>query len=255
MSKMPVLFVGHGSPMNAVEDNVFSQTWRKLGENIPRPQAILVISAHWYVPGRFVSDAENPRQIYDMYGFPQPLYDLIYPAKGSPQLAARAAMLCGATIQNDWGIDHGTWSVLVHLFPDATIPVVQLSVDRTASPGDHFALGQQLSALRDEGVLILGSGNIVHNLRRVNFSQPGGEAWAERFDQLIREHIEKRDFQALLEPKGISADAELAIPTPDHYWPLLPILGASDPNDQITVFNQTCQFGSLSMTGYYFFGG
>lgn len=252
MSRMPVLFVGHGSPMNAIEDNDFSRTWRKLGETLPRPKAILAISAHWYVPGRFVNDQDQPRQIYDMYGFPKPLYDLIYPAVGSPVLAAQVTQCCDASVQNDWGIDHGTWSVLVHMFPKADIPVVQLSVDRTASPAEHFALGQKLQALRDLDILILGSGKIVHNLRLVNFSQAGGEAWAERFDQLISEKIRARDFAAVLDPRQLSEDARLAIPTPDHYWPLLPILGAATEQDHITVFNQVCQYGSLSMTSYLF---
>lgn len=253
MSRMPVIFVGHGSPMNAIENNKFSRTWRSIGENMPRPRAILAISAHWYVPGKFVNDQPNPRQIYDMYGFPKPLYELIYPAAGMPELAARVAGLTGSLVNNDWGIDHGTWSVLVHLFPQADIPVVQLSVDRTATPSQHFALGQKLTALRDEGILVLGSGNIVHNLRLVDFSRPeAGEDWAVRFDQLISERILARDFMAVLEPENLSADARLAIPTPDHYWPLLPILGAATKDDTITVFNQVCQYGSLSMTGYLF---
>ncbi len=252
MPDMPVLFVGHGSPMNAIEENDLTRQWQKIGVEIPRPRAILVISAHWFVPGVYVNDQENPRQLYDMYGFPKALYELVYPVQGSPVLAARTMQLCDATVQNNWGIDHGTWSVLVHLFPNADIPVVQLSVDQTATPQELFELGQKLAVLRDENILILGSGNVVHNLRLVNFSMAGGELWAERFDRLISERILARDFTAVLEPEKMSADARLAIPTPDHYWPLLPILGAASATDLITVFNQVCQFGSLSMTGYLF---
>ncbi|MDD2533855.1 MAG: class III extradiol ring-cleavage dioxygenase, partial [Eubacteriales bacterium] len=193
--------------MNAIESNQLTEKWRQLGEAIPSPRAILAISAHWYVPGQFVNNQKNPRQIYDMYGFPKPLYDLVYPVNGSPELAARVVDLTAAQINNEWGIDHGTWSVLVHLFPNATIPVVQLSVDQAMQPAEHFALGQRLRALRDEGVLILGSGNIVHNLRRVDFQQPGGAKWAERFDLAVSERILSRDFASLFEPDQWSEDA------------------------------------------------
>lgn len=253
MQRMPVIFVGHGSPMNAIEDNPQTRKWREIGRSIPRPRAILAISAHWYAPGTWVNDEIKPRQIYDMYGFPPDLYELEYPAQGEPELASRVQTLTGCVVNNNWGIDHGTWSVLAHLFPQADIPVCQLSIDRTAVPDAHYQMGRQLTALRDEGVLILGSGNIVHNLRRVDFANESGEPWAYEFDQAVGEKIRQHDHTALLHPEAFSPGAaRLAIPTPDHYWPLLYILGAAQPDDTITSFNEICQYGSLSMTGYQF---
>jgi len=253
MTRMPVIFIGHGSPMNAIEDNPMTRMWRQLGRDLPRPRAILAVSAHWFVPGTCVNDQIQPRQIYDMYGFPRELYELQYAAQGAPELAARVQRLTPCPVDNSWGIDHGTWSVLVHLYPQADIPVCQLSIDRTAPPELHFRLGQELAGLRDEGVLILGSGNIVHNLHRVDFARAGGEPWAETFDNAVGEKIRQRDWASLLHPENISPEmARLAIPTPDHYWPLLYVLGASLPADPIDSFNAVCQFGSLSMTGYRF---
>ncbi|NCC76846.1 MAG: 4,5-DOPA dioxygenase extradiol [Clostridia bacterium] len=253
MQRMPVLFVGHGSPMNAIEQNPLTRKWREIGQHLPRPRAILAISAHWFAPGTWVNDEVQPRQIYDMYGFPRELYELKYPAQGAPELAARVQSQAPCTVDNNWGIDHGTWSVLVHVFPDADIPVCQLSIDRTATPEQHYKIGRQLAALRDEGVLILGSGNIVHNLRRVDFNSEGGEPWAYTFDQAVGDKIRQHDHVALLHPETFSPEAaRLAIPTPDHYWPLLYVLGAARPDDTIESFNEICQYGSLSMTGYRF---
>ena len=251
--RMPVLFAGHGSPMNAIEDNAFTREWRRIGGMIPRPRAILAVSAHWYGEDTRTSDAALPRMIYDMYGFLRPLYEVKYPAPGSPELAGQVkALLPGTVTDNSWGIDHGTWSVLVHLFPNADIPVVQLSVDARKSPQAHVELGRALAPLRDEGVLILGSGNVVHNLHLIGWNVPGGFPWADTFDRYIRGHIEMRDFAAVADYRRAGESAEKAFFTPDHYFPLLYVLGASDSADSLTVFNDARVYGSISMTGYLF---
>lgn len=248
-----MLFVGHGSPMNAIEDNAFTRGWRAVAARLPRPKAILAVSAHWYVEGTRTSDEARPRTIHDMYGFPRPLYEVQYPSPGSPELAQRVTQLCpGTAIDNTWGIDHGTWSVLVHMFPQADIPVVQLSVDARKSAGAHFELGRQLAPLRDEGVLILGSGNVVHNLRLVDWRSTGGLPWADEFDTYIRGRIEARDFASVVDHRSAGAAADMAFPTPDHYDPLLYVLGASSTDDKLTVFNEARVLGSISMTGYLF---
>ncbi len=255
MQRMPVMFVGHGSPMNAIEDNEFTREWQSLGQRLPRPTAILVISAHWYTQGTRVMDDPQPRLVYDMYGFPRALYEVQYPAPGAPDLAMLTRGLiesAAVTVDNNWGIDHGAWSVLCRMYPDAAIPVTQLSVDRTAAAAVHYQIGQQIRPLREQGVLILGSGNVVHNLRQVDFGNPGGTAWAGQFDQTIADRIGARDFAAVIDYKQHGNAALLSVPTPDHYFPLLYILGASDDNDRLMVFNQRCQYGSLSMTGYRF---
>ena len=196
--KMPVLFVGHGSPMNAIEDNSFTRVWRKIGEKLPRPKAILAISAHWYTEGTLTSDVENPQMIYDMYGFPPALYALKYPVKGSKALAEDVIKVLGpdVKIDNAWGIDHGTWSVLVNMFPDADIPVVQLSINHKAPAQAHFDLGLKLRALRDEGILIFASGNIVHNLSLINWNMSAGYPWAHTFDDYIKKNILEKNYQA-----------------------------------------------------------
>ena len=184
MSKMPVLFVGHGSPMNAIENNEFTRSWESLGQSLPRPACIVSVSAHWYTQGTRVMDAKNPRTIYDMYGFPDALYRVVYAAQGAPETARRAATMLTppAETDNSWGIDHGTWSVLCRMYPTADIPVFQLSVNARASMEEHEAIGRSLRALRDEGALIMGSGNVVHNLARVDWHTPGGFQWAGEFD-------------------------------------------------------------------------
>ncbi|HRY84010.1 MAG TPA: 4,5-DOPA dioxygenase extradiol [Candidatus Cloacimonadota bacterium] len=252
MSRMPLIFVGHGSPMNAIEDNTFTQEWSRLGKSLPKPKAILCVSAHWYSPRCRINSSPHPRQIYDMYGFPEALYRVKYPAKGSPELAQRVQKLLGdrVEIDNSWGIDHGAWSVLVHLFPEADIPIVQLSLASDIPGSEHLALGRLLQPLRESGVPILASGNIVHNLGRVDWKLEGGFNWAKRFDDAVHALILDRKHQALAAYEDLCADARLSIPTPEHYLPLLYALGASAEAEVPTVFNRSCVLGSLSMTGY-----
>lgn len=251
---MPILFIGHGSPMNALEDNEYSRTWKELGHRLPKPQAILSVSAHWYTRGTRINDTENPRLIYDFYGFPKELYEIQYNVAGSPELAHRTKALVNGdvAIDNSWGIDHGTWSVLLRIFPEADIPVYQLSVDYTALPEAHYNIGRALRPLREEGVMIVGSGNIVHNLHRVNWDMEGGYPWALQFDEYIKHNILQQKHQNVIDYHSASDAAALAFRTPDHFYPLLYVLGAAHKEDEITVFNDSCTLGSLSMTGYLF---
>jgi 4,5-DOPA dioxygenase extradiol len=250
--KMPVLFVGHGSPMNAIEDNRFAAYWRELGNQISRPQVILSVSAHWCTGGSLVADSAEPKMVYDMYGFPDELYHVKYPVKGSPETARRILALTGPSVKvdNSWGIDHGTWSVLCRMFPKADIPVLQLSVDAHSEAAYHYELGKKLAPLRESGVLILGSGNIVHNLGRVEWGMDGGQPWAEEFDRLIKDKILKGQHKDIIHYERMGASAKLSVPTPDHFNPLLYILGASSAEDKVTVFNESCTMGSMSMTSY-----
>lgn len=254
MEKMPALFIGHGSPMNAIEENTYSAAWKKLGKQLPRPQAILSVSAHWFTNGTRVSDTGAPRMIYDMYGFPDELYQVSYAAPGSPHFAGAVKAILGDTVQTDntWGLDHGTWSVLRRLFPEADVPVFQLSVDRRASADTHFAIGRALRGLREQGVLILGSGNVVHNLSMVHWGMKGGYPWAESFDRYIRRGVMDRNVEYAINFEQAGEPAALAVPTPDHYMPLLYVLGAADEADTVTVFCDDCIYGSLSMTSYLF---
>ena len=254
IKRMPVLFVGHGSPMNAIEDNPFSRGWSALGETLERPKAILSVSAHWFTRGTKVNDSPTPSMIYDMYGFPEELYQLKYPAAGSPELAYRARTLIGefVSIDNNWGLDHGTWSVLRRVFPKADIPIVQLSVNAMLTPAEHYAIGQQLRALREEGVLIFGSGNVVHNLSRVDWRMNDGQPWAQEFDQYIHQAILSGDYDSVLHYNRVGEAAQLSVPSIDHFAPLLYVLGASDADDSISVFNAYCTLGSMSMTSYLF---
>ena len=254
IKRMPVLFVGHGSPMNAIEDNPFSRGWSALGEALERPKAILSVSAHWFTRGTKVNDSPTPSMIYDMYGFPEELYQLKYPAAGSPELAYRARTLIGefVSIDNNWGLDHGTWSVLRRVFPKADIPIVQLSVNAMLTPAEHYAIGQQLRALREEGVLIFGSGNVVHNLSRVDWRMNDGQPWAQEFDQYIHQAILSGDYDSVLHYNRVGEAAQLSVPSIDHFAPLLYVLGASDADDSISVFNAYCTLGSMSMTSYLF---
>lgn len=252
--RMPVLFIGHGSPMNAIEDNEFSRAWTALGKTLEKPKAILSVSAHWFTRGTKVNDSPTPSMIYDMYGFPDELYALKYPAPGSPELAYRARNLIGdfVTIDNNWGIDHGTWSVLHRMFPEADIPVVQLSVNATLSPAEHYEIGQKLRALRNEGVLILGSGNVVHNLSRVDWRMNDGQPWAQEFDQYIHRAITSGRHQDVIDYANVGESAQLSVPSIDHFAPLLYVLGASDAEDKVRVVNADCTLGSMSMTSYVF---
>lgn len=251
--KMPVLFVGHGSPMNAIEDNDLTQTMKGIGRRLPTPKGVLCISAHWFTPGVYVQSDPEPKQVYDFYGFPKELYELKYPAKGSKALTDRVLELLPGTLSVDdsWGIDHGTWSVLVHLFPDASVPVVQLSVDREAEPEDLFEIGKKLRPLSKEGWLILGSGNILHNLRTVIWNMVEATPEGTQFDLWVKDAVELKMHEALLRYKD-HPSSEYAVPTPDHFYPLYYVLGASEPDSEIEVFNEVRMMGSLSMTSYIF---
>lgn len=252
-NKMPMLFVGHGSPMNAIEDNEFTRKWEEVGKKLKTPKAILAISAHWYTDGTRIQEEESPKMIYDMYGFPKEMYEIVYPAKGNPKLAREAMELIGSkvTVDHTWGLDHGIWSVLVKMYPNAEIPVVQLSVDGNADSAEHYKMGTQLSKLREEGVLILASGNVVHNLREVDWENSEGTAWALDFDSYIKEAVLSGNYESAVNYHAHKS-AVRAVPTPDHFYPLLYILGAADKKDTITVFNDSCIMGSLSMTSYLF---
>ncbi|NLT46897.1 MAG: 4,5-DOPA dioxygenase extradiol [Clostridiales bacterium] len=255
MPKMPVLFVGHGSPMNAIEDNDFSKNWRSLAERIPKPEAIISFSAHWFTDGTKIMNQEKPETIYDMYGFPKELYEVVYDSPGAPGLAKLSKELISKETEfnNSWGIDHGTWSVLVHMYPERDIPVFQISIDAYAPPEAHYQIGKELSSLRGQGVLIFGTGNIVHNLRLVDWSMGNkGFEWAYQFDDFINENTLANNHGNILNYKDAGNMAKLAVPTPDHFYPLLYVLGASDQEDKITVFNKSCVLGSVTMTGYLF---
>ncbi|MGI5898744.1 MAG: 4,5-DOPA dioxygenase extradiol [Christensenellales bacterium] len=253
MKRMPVLFVGHGSPMNAIEENEFRSAWIKLGPTLPRPEAILSVSAHWFTPGTKVLTADPPQTIYDMYGFPEELYRVVYSAPGAPALAHKTKeLITSREVDPDsfWGLDHGTWSVLCNLYPKADIPVFQLSIDMDAPMEEHFKIGTQLQSLRDQGVLIMGSGNVVHNLARVNWRMEGGYDWAEDFDLYIKQSVLNRDFDNVIDYKRAGNSASLAFKSIDHYAPLLYALGAAEDSQKISVFNDACQLGSISMTSY-----
>lgn len=253
-NKMPMLFVGHGSPMNAIEDNIFTQNWEAIGKKIPRPEAILAISAHWYTKGTRISDSIQPKMVYDMYGFPEELYQINYPAKGAPDYAHLTKSLITKEVQidNSWGYDHGIWSILHKMYPKADIPVYEFSIDSLIDAESHYRMGREISSLREKGVLILASGNVVHNLRRVDFEMDGGFLWAEEFDSYIKENVLNRDYKEVIHYENAGESSTLAVPTPEHFYPLLYILGASKMEDEISVFNDSCTMGALSMTSYLF---
>lgn len=253
MTKMPVLFVGHGSPMNAIEDNEYSRTWSSIAKRIPKPEVILSISAHWFTKGTKVMNEEEPKTIYDMYGFPKELYEIIYNSPGSPSMAKVSKELISKETEydNTWGIDHGTWSVLVHMYPERDIPVFQISIDSNAPPEAHYEIGKELRALREKGVLILGTGNVVHNLRLVDWHKGSkGFDWAYEFDDYIYENIKMKNHNNILRYNELGETAKLAVPTTDHFYPLLYTLGALDEEDKVSVFNKSCELGSLTMTSY-----
>ncbi len=252
MARMPVVFLGHGSPMNAMEHNEFTKSWEELGKTLPRPKAIVAVSAHWFTRGLFVTDAERPKQVYDMYGFPPELYRVTYPAAGAPELARRTAGLAGAQVDNSWGLDHGAWAVLCRMFPKADIPVFQLSVDAQASPERQVETGRRLAPLRGEGVLVLCSGNVVHNLGAVDWNMPGGYPWADEFDAYIRAAVQSGDRDAVVRYQNAGSSARMAVPRPDHFYPLLCALGAADSSDAVSVFCDARVLGGLSMTCYRF---
>ena len=245
------LFIGHGNPMNTLEDNRYTRTWREIGQALPRPRAILAISAHWYINATAVTAMAQPETIHDFGGFPQALFDYQYPAPGDPALAAQIQSLLAplpVIADQGWGLDHGTWSILAHMFPQADIPVVQLSIDATQPNAFHYQLGKKLAALRDEGVLILGSGNLVHNLRAVRWgenSQP--YPWASRIEQRLKDCLVQGNHQSLIDYASLDPEAKLAIPTPEHYLPLLYVLGAQRPGDKTSFPLEGVDLGSISM--------
>jgi len=256
MEKMPVIFVGHGDPMIALKINEMTETLKKIGKNIiekhGEPKAILCISAHWYTKDTFIQSTEIPNQIYDMFGFPNELYEVKYPVKGSKELTKDVEKILGneVKINDDWGIDHGTWTVFVHMFPEAKIPVVQLSVDANLSANKAYKLGEKLAKLREKGYLIVGSGNIVHNLRKIEWDNPKGTQEADKFDRYILENISKREDEKVIKYEEHEY-SNYAVPTPDHFMPILYILGASQ-GEKPYIFNEMRELGSLSMTSYAF---
>lgn len=256
---MPILFVGHGSPMNGIEDNDFSRRWREIGKELPIPEAVLVISAHWLTRGTHVTAMEHPRTIHDFGGFPQALYDVSYPAPGSPALAEETKRTISSTdvgLNHDWGLDHGTWSIVRHMYPDANIPVLQLSIDYNRPPQYHYDLARELASLRQKGVLIIGSGNMVHNLRRIAWNKLDeneyGFDWALEMNDIFKKNILERNHDALIDYTSLGSGATLAIPTPDHYYPLLYVLGLQTGADEPSFFNDRAVAGSLTMTSVQF---
>ncbi len=252
MSTLPAIFFGHGNPMKAVSNHSYTEAWRRVGEATPKPKAVLSISAHWYVPGTAVTVSATPRTIHDFGGFPRELYQVRYPAPGSPDLARRVQELLKPLpvgLDNSWGLDHGTWSVLRHVYPQADMPVVQLSIDQTQSAAFHFEVGKRVSPLRDEGVLIVGSGNLVHNLRTYAWGRPAVEPyeWAVRFETDARNLMLAGEPRPLIDYKDLGPDALLAIPTPDHYLPLLYVLGTKQQGETISFPVEGVDGGSISM--------
>jgi 4,5-DOPA dioxygenase extradiol len=248
--RMPALFMGHGSPMNAIEDTEFSRAWAEAAASLPRPEAVLCVSAHWETEGAAVTAMEMPRTIHDFYGFPPELFAVRYPAPGSPKLvsAVRSAV-SGAKIALDqeWGLDHGTWSVLRRMYPQADVPVVQLSLDRSREMRFHFEVGRQLAPLRDQGYLLVGSGNIVHNLRVVDFSAVGGYDWAVEFDERVASLIVAEDYDPLVDYQKLGKPAFLSVNSAEHYKPLLSILGMRERGEAVSFFAEGMLAGSLSM--------
>lgn len=253
---MPVLFIGHGSPMNGIEDTEFSRRWAQMGQEIPTPKAVLVISAHWYTQGTKITAMEHPKTIHDFGGFPKELFAVQYPAPGNPDLARETASLIHASLDHDWGLDHGTWTVVRHMYPKANIPVLQLSIDYSKGPQYHYDLAKELYALRRKGVLIIGSGNLVHNLRMVAWDRLGdkeyGYDWALDINDQFKHLISSREHKPLINYTQLGKSALLAIPTPDHYLPLMYTLGLQSDKDNITFFNDKAVGGSLTMTSVKF---
>lgn len=250
-TRMPVVFFGHGSPMNALQANRYTDAWQRIGASMPQPKAILCVSAHWYVGGTAVTAMERPRTIHDFYGFPQALFEVRYAAPGDPALAERVRALLQplpVAADSEWGLDHGAWSVLMHAFPQADVPVLQLAMDARRPPAFHYELGRRLAPLRNEGVLIAGSGNVVHNLPLMQWKLgPVGFDWAQRFNDQVRERVLQRDHPPLIDYASLGADAALAIPTPEHYLPLLYCLGLQDDDDEVEIGVDGLELGAISM--------
>ncbi|MDR3651346.1 MAG: 4,5-DOPA dioxygenase extradiol [Paludibacter sp.] len=255
MGRMPVLFVGHGSPMYAIEDNEFVQSWQNLGKTLATPKAIICISAHWETQGTEITSIQNPPTIHDFGGFPRELYEIQYPVSGDPDLAKETIrILSGTSVQPDlkWGLDHGAWSVIRHIYPKANIPVIQLSLDYNKSPKEHYELATELASLRNKGVLFIGSGNIVHNLRHVAWDKHDDEEfgynWAIEANETIKKLIVANKHDELIDYKSLGKAVQMAVPTPDHYLPLLYSLALKDENEEVSFFNDKTVMGSLSMT-------
>jgi len=252
---MPVLFIGHGSPMNGIEDNEFSQRWTRMAKEIPKPSAVLVVSAHWFTKGTRITAMDFPETIHDFGGFPQALFDVQYPAPGNPELAKETASLLHSArveLDHDWGLDHGAWTVVRRMYPEAKIPVLQLSIDYTKPPQYHFDLAKELYGLREKGVLIIGSGNMVHNLGMIAWAKLNevgyGYDWALKMNDTFKQLILDGDYKSLINYESLGAESRLAIPTPEHYLPLLYSLGLKGSNDNISFFNDKAIAGSLTMT-------
>ncbi len=251
-TKMPALFIGHGNPMNAIQQNGYTQAWARIGGSTPRPRAILAISAHWYLPGTLVTAMDPPRTIHDFGGFPPELYRVRYPARGDPQLAGTVQeLLSPVPVGRDraWGLDHGTWSVLCHLFPQADVPVIQLSIDETQPPAFHYELGNRLAPLRHQGVLLMGSGNLVHNLHTYAWGRHPADPfdWAVRFETAARRLMVSGEHGPLVDYESLGRDAVLSVPTPDHYLPLLYVLGSQRKGEKVTFPVEGVDGGSISM--------
>jgi 4,5-DOPA dioxygenase extradiol len=256
-SRQPAIFFGHGNPMNALGNTEYSSAWAAIGARLPRPRAVLCISAHWYVPLLAVTAMPVPRTIHDFGGFPRELFAVQYPARGDPALAREVQQLLApldVALDEHWGLDHGTWSVLCHVFPNADVPVVQLSVDETRAPHFHYEIGQQLQSLRDAGVLIMGSGDVVHNLHAYAWGGHPVEPydWATRFESRVRELIAAREYPPLVDYSSLGKDALLSVPTPEHYLPLLYVLGAAAADDAISFPVEGMDGGSVSMLAVQF---
>jgi 4,5-DOPA dioxygenase extradiol len=250
--RFPAFFFGHGNPMHAIEENQYTRAWSEIGRSIPRPEAIVAISAHWYPPATLVTAMERPRTIHDFGGFPDALFAVQYPAPGAPDLARRIQQLLDPVdvgLDEAWGLDHGTWAVLRHVFPDAHIPIVQLSIDETQPAAVHYEIGQRLAPLREESILVIGSGNLVHNLHAYAWGRRPQEPydWATRFEALARELMLAREHQPLIDYERLGRDAMLSAPTPEHYLPLLYILGLHQPDEQVTFPIEGIDGGSVSM--------
>ena len=252
--KMPALFLGHGSPMNAIAENEYVANFRKLGRELTKPKAILCISAHWETRGTYVTAMENPRTIHDFGGFPQALFDVQYPVQGHPELAEETKSLVTTTdvqLDDKWGLDHGSWSVIKHLYPDADVPVIQISIDRHKTPKAHYELARELGRLRRKGVLIVGSGNMVHNLRMVDWKRLNdnyGYDWTLEVNESMKGFINGGDHQSLIDFRAQGTAFNLAIPTPEHYLPLLYTLGLQEDTDEVQLFNDQAVGGSVTMT-------
>jgi 4,5-DOPA dioxygenase extradiol len=252
---MPVLFIGHGSPMNGIEDTEFSRRWTAMAKEIPTPKAVLVVSAHWFTKGTKITAMELPQTIHDFGGFPKELFDVQYPAPGDPILAKETASLlhsANVELDHDWGLDHGAWTIIRHMYPEANIPVLQLSIDYTKGPQYHYDLAKELNDLRKKGVLIIGSGNMVHNLRMVawdKLNEPGyAYDWTRQINEKFKELIQSGDHKQLINYSSLGKEALLAIPTPEHYLPLMYTLGLKSKKDGLSFFNDKAVGGSLTMT-------